>query len=173
MTTTDPTGADFPAEFLWGAATAAHQVEGGNVNNDWWDFEHDPSSAARESSGDGIDQYHRYADDFALLKSLGHNCHRLSLEWSRIEPAPGEFSQGALSHYRRVLTALADAGLTGFVTLHHFTLWSALEFGDELEAAHQFASPAKYLAAWRRISRSDSSLVFSARNAAFSASRRA
>ena len=114
--------ADFPADFLWGAATAAHQVEGGNVNNDWWAFEHDPSTAARESSGDGIDQFHRYEEDFELLKSLGHNTHRLSLEWSRIEPAAGEFSRSALAHYRRVLTALADAGLTGFVTLHHFTL---------------------------------------------------
>jgi beta-glucosidase len=123
--------ADFPANFRWGAATAAHQVEGGNVNNDWWEFEHNPASAARESSGDGIDQFHRYADDFSLLKSLGHNTHRLSLEWSRIEPAPGEFSGSALSHYRRVLAALADAGLTGFVTLHHFTLprWFAAHGG--------------------------------------------
>ena len=121
----------FPAGFLWGSATAAHQVEGGNTNNDWWDFEHDPTSAARESSGDGIDHFHRYADDFALLASLGHNAHRLSLEWSRIEPAPGEFSQAALGHYRRVLTALRDNGLTGFVTLHHFTLprWFAARGG--------------------------------------------
>jgi beta-glucosidase len=124
-------GTDFPADFRWGSATAAHQVEGGNVNSDWWDFEHDPSSAARESSGDGIDQLNRYAEDFALLRSLGHNTHRLSLEWSRIEPAPGEFSRSALSHYRRVLTALADSGLTGFVTLHHFTLprWFAAQGG--------------------------------------------
>lgn len=115
-------GAEFPADFLWGSATAAHQVEGGNVNNDWWDYEHDPSTAALESSGDAIDHYHRYADDFALLRSLGHNAHRLSLEWSRIEPAPGEFSAAALAHYRRVLTALAGRGMTGFVTLHHFTV---------------------------------------------------
>lgn len=114
--------AGFPAGFLWGAATSAHQVEGGNTNNDWWDFEHAGGNSARESSGDGIDHFHRYAEDFALLKSLGHNAHRLSLEWSRIEPAAGEFSRNAVQHYRRVLTALADAGLTGFVTLHHFTL---------------------------------------------------
>jgi beta-glucosidase len=123
--------ATFPADFLWGAATAAHQVEGGNVNNDWWDFEHRPGTAARASSGDGIDHLHRYAEDFALLRSLGHNAHRLSLEWSRIEPAPGEFSRAALSHYRRVLTALADSELIGFVTLHHFTLprWFAAQGG--------------------------------------------
>jgi len=122
---------DFPTGFLWGAATAAHQVEGGNVNNDWWDFEHDPGTAALESSGDGIDQFHRYAEDFALLKALGHNAHRLSLEWSRIEPAPGEFSRAGLAHYRRVLTALAETGMTGFITLHHFTLprWFAARGG--------------------------------------------
>jgi beta-glucosidase len=122
---------DFPPDFLWGAATAAHQVEGGNVNNDWWDFEHDPTTAANGSSGDGIDHFHRYAEDFTLLKSLGHNSHRLSLEWSRIEPAPGEFSRTALNHYRRVLVALAGTGLTGFITLHHFTLprWFAARGG--------------------------------------------
>ncbi|MFF5289748.1 glycoside hydrolase family 1 protein [Paractinoplanes globisporus] len=114
-------GADFPDDFLWGSATSAHQVEGGNTNNDWWDFEHDPATAARESSGDAIDHFHRYFEDFALLSALGHNAHRLSLEWSRIEPAPGEFSRAALAHYRRVLTALRDEGLTAFATLHHFT----------------------------------------------------
>ena len=114
--------ADFPEDFLWGSATSAHQVEGSNTGNDWWAFEHDPATAARESSGDGIDHFHRYADDFALLASLGHNAHRLSVEWSRIEPAPGEFSAAALGHYRRVLTALRDTGMTAMVTLHHFTL---------------------------------------------------
>jgi beta-glucosidase len=122
---------DFPPGFLWGSATSAHQVEGGNVNNDWWDFEHRPGTAARWSSGDGIEHYHRYAEDFALLRSLGHNAHRLSLEWSRIEPAPGEFSRAATAHYRRVLTALAETGMTAFVTLHHFTLprWFAAAGG--------------------------------------------
>ena len=122
---------DFPADFLWGSATSAHQVEGGNVNNDWGEFEHAPATAAGTSSGDGIDHFHRYAEDFALLASLGHNAHRLSLEWSRIEPAPGEYSRSALAHYRRVLATLAEAGLTGFVTLHHFTLprWFAARGG--------------------------------------------
>ena len=121
----------FPTGFLWGSATAAHQVEGGNHNNDWWDWEHDPASPAVESSGDAIDHLHRYDDDFALLASLGQNAHRLSLEWSRIEPAPGEFSQAALDHYARVLDSLATHGLTAFVTLHHFTLprWFAARGG--------------------------------------------
>ncbi|MDN4476803.1 glycoside hydrolase family 1 protein [Demequina sp. SYSU T00192] len=113
---------DFPEGFLWGAATAAHQVEGQNVNSDWWAFEHAAFSAARESSGDGIDHRRRFREDFDLLASLGHNAHRLSVEWARIEPAPGEFSQLELSHYREVLLALRERGLTSFVTLYHFTL---------------------------------------------------
>jgi beta-glucosidase len=126
-----PAVLQFPTGFLWGAATSAHQVEGGNTNNDWWAFEQTPATAARESSGDGIDHLHRYADDFALLASLGHNTHRLSLEWSRVEPAPGAFSDAAIAHYRRVLTALTEVGLTPFVTLHHFTLprWFAAAGG--------------------------------------------
>ena len=113
---------DFPVDFLWGSGTAAHQVEGGNTNNDWWAWEHDPSSPATESSGDANDHYSRYPEDFALLAALGQNAHRFSLEWSRIEPAPGEFSRANLDHYARVLDSLADNGLTAFATLHHFTV---------------------------------------------------
>jgi len=113
---------DFPEGFLFGSSTAAHQVEGGNVNNDWWACEHADVTTCVESSGDAIDQWHRYAEDFELLAGLDQNAHRLSLEWSRIEPAPGEFSRAALEHYRRVLGTLDDLGLTAFVTLHHFTL---------------------------------------------------
>jgi beta-glucosidase len=122
---------DFPEGFLFGSSTAAHQVEGGNVNNDWWAWEHAPYTTCVESSGDAIDQWHRYADDFALLAELGQNAHRMSLEWSRIEPAPGEYSRAALEHYRRVLGTLEQLGLTAFVTLHHFTLprWLAEQGG--------------------------------------------
>jgi beta-glucosidase len=122
---------DFPDGFLFGSSTAAHQVEGGNVNNDWWAWEHAPYTTCVESSGDAIDQWHRYEEDFALLAELGQNAHRLSLEWSRIEPAPGEFSRAALEHYRRALGCLEQRGLTAFVTLHHFTLprWLAEQGG--------------------------------------------
>jgi beta-glucosidase len=113
---------DFPEGFAFGSSTAAHQVEGGNVNNDWWAWEHAPRTTCVEPSGDAIDQYHRYAEDFALLAELGQTAHRLSLEWSRIEPAPGEWSDAALEHYRRVLGTLAEHGLTAYVTLHHFTI---------------------------------------------------
>jgi beta-glucosidase len=122
---------DFPDGFLWGSATSAHQVEGGNTNSDWWEWEHTPGSAAVESSGDGIDHWHRYDEDFALLAALGQNAHRFSLEWSRIEPAEGEFSRAALDHYARVLESLAHHGLTAFATLYHFTLprWFAARGG--------------------------------------------
>lgn len=122
---------DFPEDFYFGSSTAAHQVEGGNVGNDWWAWEHAPGSTAPVSSGDAIDQYHRYTEDFSLLSALGQNAHRLSLEWSRIEPEPGEFSTAALDHYRRVLDTLGELELTAFVTLHHFTLprWLAEQGG--------------------------------------------
>jgi len=122
---------DFPADFLWGSSTGAHQVEGGNTNNDWWQWEHTPASTAVASSGDGIDHWHRFETDFALLSSLGQNAHRFSLEWSRIEPAEGEFSRAALDHYAQVLESLARHGLTAFATLYHFTLpqWFAARGG--------------------------------------------
>ena len=118
---TTPPASTFPDGFLWGAATAAHQVEGGNANNDGWFLEHLPGTIFTEPSGDAIDHYHRFADDIALLAGLGLNTYRLSLEWSRIEPAEGEFSTAALEHYRRVLATCHEHGLTPVVTYHHFT----------------------------------------------------
>jgi beta-glucosidase len=141
---------DFPEGFLFGSSTAAHQVEGGNFNNDWWAWEHAPYTSCVETSGDAIDHWHRYEEDFALLAELGQNAHRLSLEWSRIEPAPGEYSRAALDHYRRVLGCLEQLGLTAFVTLHHFTLprWLA-ERGGWLapDAVERFARYVERVAA--------------------------
>lgn len=139
---------DFPESFLWGAATAAHQVEGDNHNSDWWRYEHGPLSAARESSGDAIDHLHRYQDDFALLAELGHTAHRLSLEWARIEPAQGEFSRAAIAHYRSVLASLRASGMVSFVTLHHFTLpaWFADEGGWlSVDAISRFERYVRYV----------------------------
>lgn len=113
---------DFPSDFLWGAATAGHQVEGGNTNSNWWAFEHKPDTPVQEPSGDAIDHLHRYDSDFALLGALGYNAHRFSFEWSRIEPAAGEFSSSALDHYKRVLESLHRHGMTPFGTLNHFTI---------------------------------------------------
>jgi beta-glucosidase len=111
----------FPDGFLWGCATAAHQVEGGNHANDWWEFEQRGRILTGDSSDPACDMYHRYPEDFALLRSLRSNAHRLSIEWSRVEPRPGEFDQAQIDHYRRVLTALREQGMAAMVTLHHFT----------------------------------------------------
>lgn len=111
----------FPAGFRWGTATAAHQVEGGNWNNDWWAWEQDPSSGCAEPSGDAIDHYHRFDEDIRLLAQLGFNSYRFSVEWSRIEPEDGQFSTAALDHYRRMVASCRAHGLDAVVTLHHFT----------------------------------------------------
>ncbi len=117
MTTTST----FPAAFHWGVATAAHQVEGGNVNSDTWLLEHLPGTIFAEPSGDAVDHYHRFRDDIALIARLGFTSYRFSVEWARIEPEPGEFSAAALNHYREVLQACHQHGLTPIVTYHHFT----------------------------------------------------
>ena len=112
---------EFPRGFLWGTATAAHQVEGGNWNNDWWDWEHRPDTPCAEPSGDACDQWHRYPDDIALLAALGFGVYRFSVEWSRIEPEEGEWSRASLDHYRRVCAACREHGVSPVVTFHHFT----------------------------------------------------
>jgi beta-glucosidase len=111
----------FPEGFLWGTATAAHQIEGGNVNNDWWAWEHNPDSGCAESSGDACDSLFRWPDDIELVASMGLGAYRFSLEWSRIEPAEGEFSVSALDHYRRICAACRERGIAPVVTFHHFT----------------------------------------------------
>lgn len=119
----------FPKGFYWGAASAAYQVEGNIYNTDW---AYEARTSGRVPVADsGPDHYNRYEEDFALAQSLGHNAHRMSIEWARIEPAPGEFSQDAIRHYRKVLKSMKRHGLTPFVTLWHFTLpqWLYLEGG--------------------------------------------
>jgi beta-glucosidase len=111
----------FPDGFRWGTATAAHQVEGGNWNNDWWAWEHAPGTLCVEPSGDACDQYHRYEEDIRLLAALGFDNYRFSLEWSRIEPEEGHISKAALDHYRRVCATCLAYGISPVVTFHHFT----------------------------------------------------
>ncbi len=121
----------FPEGFRWGVATAAHQVEGNNTNNDWWDWEYRANSVCVEPSGDACDQYHRYRDDIGLLAALGFDNYRFSIEWSRIEPEEGHFSNAALDHYRRVCAACLEHGVDPVVTFHHFTTprWAAADGG--------------------------------------------
>jgi beta-glucosidase len=105
--------------FLWGASTAPHQTEGNNVNSDWWVYEQrSPHFAA---SGDGVDSYHRYEEDMRLLADAGLTAYRFGIEWSRVEPLPGEFSKAELAHYRRMIDTARGLGLTPIVTLHHFS----------------------------------------------------
>lgn len=135
-------GRSFPDGFRWGVATAAHQVEGGNVNNDWWEWEHRADTVCAESSGDACDQWNRFDDDVALLSSLGFDNYRFSIEWSRIEPADGEFSRTAIDHYRRVCAACHENGVEPVVTFHHFTtpLWLTRQGGwAEPMSADRFA----------------------------------
>jgi beta-glucosidase len=112
---------ELPKDFLWGTATSAHQVEGNNVNSDFWAIEHLPNTIFVEPSGDAIDHYHRYPQDIALLADLGFNSYRFSVEWARVEPEEGRFSIAALDHYQRMLEACHAHGLTPMVTFHHFT----------------------------------------------------
>ncbi|MEO6628404.1 MAG: family 1 glycosylhydrolase [Aquihabitans sp.] len=132
----------FPEGFTWGTATAAHQIEGGNANNDWWAFEHRAGSGTAEPSGDACDSYHRWREDADIVASLGLDNYRFSLEWSRIEPADGEFSQAALDHYARVCEGLKERGIDPVVTFHHFTTpqWLVDQGGWERpETAERFA----------------------------------
>ena len=123
--------ARLPDGFLWGTATAAHQVEGGNWNNDWWAWEHAPNTPCEEPSGDACDHWHRYPEDLDLLRELGFGAYRFSIEWSRIEPEEGEFSVASLDHYARVIAACRDRDLLPVVTFHHFTTprWAAADGG--------------------------------------------
>lgn len=127
---------DFPPQFLWGVAGAAHQIEGGNVNSDSWLLEHIPGAPFVEPSGDACDHYHRYPQDIARIAALGFNAYRFSIEWARIEPEAGEFSNAALDHYRRMLDACHYHNLTPIVTYHHFTSprWFAAKGGWEVLA---------------------------------------
>ncbi|MBI4598524.1 MAG: glycoside hydrolase family 1 protein [Candidatus Omnitrophica bacterium] len=110
---------EFPKGFLWGASTAAHQVEGDNLHSDWWAWEQ--AGRVNERSGAACDHYRRFAQDFDLAESLHHSAHRFSIEWSRVEPAEGQWDGAALAHYAEVVRALRSRGLEPIVTLHHFT----------------------------------------------------
>jgi beta-glucosidase len=112
----------FPDGFLWGAATAGHQVEGGNQNSDVWETEWAENSIFAEPSGDACDHYHRYAGDIALLAGIGLNAYRFSVEWARVEPEPGFFSRAELEHYRRMVATCHEHGVTPVVTYNHFAV---------------------------------------------------
>ena len=122
----------FPYDFFWGTATSAHQVEGDNRNNDWWAWEMGEGHVSDGSrSGLACDWWRRAEEDLDRARQMGHNAHRLSVEWSRIEPQEGQWDVEAIARYREILTALHERGLEPMVTLHHFTnpLWLASKGG--------------------------------------------
>lgn len=133
---------EFPKGFVWGTATAAHQVEGNNTNCDFWVLEHAPGTLFQEPSGDAVDHFHRYPADIAMLKQLGFGAYRFSLEWARIEPEEGSFSVAALDHYRRMIACCLEHGIKPCVTFHHFTSprWFTADGGwEDLRNADRFA----------------------------------
>ncbi|MGP7795566.1 family 1 glycosylhydrolase [Sphingomonas sp. CLY1604] len=123
----------FPKGFLWGTATAAHQVEGNNTNSDWWLLEGLPGTFIRERSGVACDHYNRYPQDIATIAAMGLSSYRFSIEWARIEPTPGRYDKRQLDHYRDMLRVCRRHGLHTVVTLHHFTspAWLAARGGFE------------------------------------------
>ncbi len=125
----------FPRGFLWGTATAAHQVEGNNTNNNWWKWEqaghtsHKSNLACDWWSG-------RWKEDLDRAAETGQNAHRFSVEWSRIQPTPDQWDETALERYRTMLRGMLERGITPMVTLHHFSdpLWLAEKGGWETDS---------------------------------------
>jgi beta-glucosidase len=127
----------FPADFLWGTATSAHQVEGHNTNNDWWHWEQETGTILQgHKSGSACNWWENAEADLDRAAEMGTNAHRLSLEWSRIETEPSVFDREALQRYRQILRALHDRRLEPMVTLHHFSnprwLVEKGDFGTDL-----------------------------------------
>lgn len=113
--------AAFPKNFLWGAATAGHQIEGNNINSDSWVLENVKPTLYKEPSLDAANSFELWPLDLDLAKNLGLNTYRFSLEWARIEPEPGMFSIAMLDHYKAIVEGCRKRGLMPFVTFNHFT----------------------------------------------------
>lgn len=110
-----------PENFLIGAATAAHQVEGNNIHSDLWAMEHMKHTSFIEPSLDAVDHYNRYEKDIKLMADASLNAYRFSIEWARIEPEEGHFDSEAVDHYKAVIACCKKYGIEPFVTLHHFS----------------------------------------------------
>jgi beta-glucosidase len=136
-------GARFPRGFLWGAATAGHQIEGNNVNSDSWVMENVQPTLYAEPSRDAANSFELWQTDLDLARNLGLNAYRFSLEWPRIEPEPGLFSQAMLDHYKAVIAGCHARGLRPIVTFNHYTTprWFAARGGwTHAEAPQRFAA---------------------------------
>lgn len=119
------------ADFLFGAGTSAHQVEGYNKHSDWWEFEQNVLANKGVTSGKAANHFELYEHDFELASQLGHNAHRFSIEWAKIEPERGKINFNMIDHYKKVFHSLKQKNITPIVTLFHFTLpsWFAKKGG--------------------------------------------
>ncbi len=133
-------GLRFPRGFLWGTASSAYQCEGGNTNNQWFRWEQQGHILTGEHCGDANNWWKAAEADFDRAEQMENNALRLSLEWSRIEPAEGWWDSAALDRYRMMLLGLHRRGIKPIVTLHHFTdpLWFADRGGFTQESNIQF-----------------------------------
>jgi beta-glucosidase len=116
-----PSNSSFPQGFLWGAATAGHQIEGNNTNSDSWVLENVKPSIYKEPSADADNSFEMWPTDLDLVKAMGLNTYRFSLEWARIEPEEGQFSIAMLDHYKRMIEGCRARGITPMVTFNHYT----------------------------------------------------
>lgn len=140
----------FEKNFMLGAATAAHQVEGNNVNSDCWALEHIAHSSYDEPSGAAVDHYHHFREDIDLLAEAGLNSYRFSLEWARIEPQEGSFDEAEIEHYRQVLRYCHEKNVIPIVTMHHFSSpkWLTADGGwENPEVTGRFAAYCTRMAA--------------------------
>ena len=130
----------FPKDFLIGASTAAHQVEGNNIHSDYWAQEQMPHSSFTEPSGLACDHYNRYEEDIRLMAQAGLNAYRFSIEWARIEPEERRFDEDEIEHYRKVIRCCRENGVEPMVTLMHFTspVWLIQKGGWEAESTIEY-----------------------------------
>ena len=138
----------FSKDFLLGAATSAHQVEGNNIFSDYWAMEQMKNSQFVEPSGKAVDHYNRYEDDIKMLSDAGLNAYRFSIEWARIEPQKGIFDEKEIQHYKDVIDCCKKYNVEPIITLHHFTSpkW-LIEMGgwENEEVVELFANYTKYV----------------------------
>jgi beta-glucosidase len=135
----------FPRGFLWGTATASHQVEGNNTNNNWWAWEQQEGRIIDgHKSGNACDWWGgRWREDFDRAAESGQNAHRMSIEWSRVQPTPDVWDESALDRYREMARSLVERGMTPLVTLHHFSdpIWLVERGGWEDDSVVEAFKP--------------------------------
>lgn len=124
---------EFPEGFLWGTATAGHQIEGHNDKSDWWKFEQEGKVLDGTKTEKNVDYWNRYEEDHDLMVKLGCQAFRLGIEWAKVEPEDGKFDKKAIRHYRKILQSLRDHKLKICLTLNHWVLplWFAEKGGWE------------------------------------------